>query len=106
MYLAAQSRLRAQGGNEDPFSTKGRKARVSEYLIDPLKVCEIEREESALLVSMDETYCHVNHCKTESWRDPNQMKSNTKRRWGHVTIVHVIDGTAIQSGADHARAHG
>lgn len=79
--------------------TEARKARVREYLIDLARACAQEREDSAVLVFMDESYCHVNHCRTTSWYTENQTKSNAKCKGGRLIIVHAItrDGPLVAS---------
>lgn len=77
--------------------TEARKARVREYLIDLSKALKEEKDDRAVLVFMDESYCHVNHCRTTSWFGKGETRVNTKSKGGRVIIVHAIsrDGPLV-----------
>lgn len=70
-------------------STATRKMRVREYLIDLAKACKEERKEDAVLMVMDESYGHVNHCTVTPWYTEEQTRSSTKCKGECVIIVHT-----------------
>lgn len=88
---------RRQGQGFAP--TEARDARVRKYPVDLAKARTMEREEGAVLVSMDGNPRHVNHRKIESWYVPDGTTSKTRSRGGgREIIVHAITRDGLRVG--------